>query len=321
MPNTEHGYYVETQTRDGLRIIMRGISRLNIQAYMIEKRKLIDKALDSYLAPDDSYPETIHQAIRYSVLNGGKRFRPLLALASCEAVGGKPDIVIPTACAIELIHAFSLVHDDLPALDDDDLRRGKPTTHKIFGEATAILTGDALLTKAFEVIASHTKGIPAETIIEVMRIIAKAAGMNGMIVGQVVDLLSEGKNISPEVLEFMHRNKTGALIKVSAQAGGILGRGTRSQIKALGIYGEKIGLAFQITDDILDITGKEEKTGKAIGSDTKKNKSTYPDIYGLQVSEELARKAIDEAMIALNEFDDKADPLRALAEFVIKRDA
>jgi len=293
---------------------------LDLSAYLSEKRRLVDAALDEYLPPEDRYPETIHQAMRYSVMNGGKRLRPILALASCEAVGGNPATAMPTGCAIELIHAFSLIHDDLPALDNDDLRRGKPTNHKVFGEAMAILAGDGLLAYAFELIATRTTGIAPNILVEVIAKVAAATGMSGMIIGQVVDMISEGKKIEAETLKYMHRNKTGALITVSCVTGAMLGGGTPAQIEALTSYGENIGIAFQIADDILDVTGTEEKLGKPIGSDIGNEKSTYPSLYGLEKSKQLAQQAVDQAIQALYPLDNPAAPLRAIARFIVERD-
>ena len=276
--------------------------------------------MEEYLPPEDRFPDVIYRAMRYSVLSGGKRIRPVLVLAACDAVGGDQKAAIPTACAVEFIHAYSLIHDDLPALDNDDFRRGKPSNHKVFGEAMAILAGDALLTLAFETIAS-TKDVPSDVALEVTRRIASAAGIGGMVTGQVVDMVSEGKEIDAESLEFIHANKTGALIEVSVVAGGLLGGGTPEQIKTLGLYGQKIGLAFQIADDILDIEGEREKTGKPVGSDRKNRKSTYPSLFGLEKSKEIACKTVDEAIEALSIFNDRADTLRALARFIIEREA
>lgn len=293
---------------------------MDFESYTSEKRLLIDRALEELLPPEDRFPQEIFRAMRYSVLNGGKRLRPILVLASCEAVGGNSEVAVPTACAIECIHSYSLVHDDLPAMDNDDFRRGKPTTHRAFGEAIAILAGDALLTLAFEIIADRTKGVPAEVILDVTKLVASAAGIGGMISGQVVDILSEGRQISSETLDFMHRNKTGALIRASVVSGGLLGGGTSAQVDALGVYGDNIGLAFQITDDILDIEGKLEKIGKPVGSDVERGKSTYPSLYGLDKSRELACQAVAEAIRALDVFDERADPLRELARFVLRRE-
>lgn len=276
-----------------------------LQPYLSEKCRLIDQALEAHLPPEDRYPEVVHRAMRYSVLNSGKRIRPVLMLAACEAVGGKAEVVLPATCAIEFIHSFSLIHDDLPALDNDEFRRGKPASHKVFGEAIAILTGDALLTLAFETLTKST--VSSELLIKATARIASAAGIGGMIVGQVADVISEGENVQPETLEFIHRNKTGALIQASVYCGGLLGGGNDDQLRALDFYGEKIGLAFQIADDILDI-GEEKK-------------ATYPSLFGLEKSRELAGQAVDEAIAALSGFDERADPLRALARFIIERKA
>lgn len=293
---------------------------VDLKSYLKEKCRIVDVALDQYLPAEDRYPEVIYRAMRYSVMNGGKRLRPVLALAACEAVGGKAEVVLPAACSIEFIHAFSLIHDDLPALDNDDLRRGRPTNHRVFGEAMAILAGDALLAYAIETVTSRTEDIPAETLVEVTREIAAATGMSGMIVGQVVDLICEGKNVEPETLKYMHRNKTGALIRLSLVTGGRLSGASPEQLDALGLYGEKIGLAFQIADDILDIEGSEDKLGKPIGSDIRNEKTTYPSLYGLEKSKELAGQAVDDAVAALSIFDEKAEPLRAIAQYIVDRD-
>ena len=276
---------------------------MRLESYLSEKRRLIDEALEQYLPPEDRYPEVIYRAMRYSVLGGGKRVRPVLMLAACEAVGGQTESILLAACAIEFIHAYSLIHDDLPAMDNDDLRRGKPTSHKVFGEAIAILAGDALLTLAFETLVKTE--VPPELLVKAVARIASASGIGGMIAGQVADIISEGMQIEPETLQFIHRNKTGALIQASVYCGGLLGGGNQDQLQALDLYGEKIGLAFQIADDILDV-GEE-------------GKATYPSLYGLEKSKELAGQAMDEALNALQGFDSRADPLRALARFIIER--
>jgi geranylgeranyl diphosphate synthase type II len=277
--------------------------------------------MEEYLPSDDRFPKIIFESMRYSALNGGKRLRPILTLAACDAVGGDESAAMPAACAIEMIHAFSLIHDDLPALDNDDLRRGKPTNHKVFGEAIAILAGDLLLTYAFQLIPERTKGVPSDVVLEVVRKVASATGVGGMIVGQVVDMLSEGKHVSPETLEFMHRNKTGALMEASVVCGGMLGGGSPEQIEALRAYGQNIGLAFQIADDVLDIEGDEVKIGKPVGSDLENRKSTYPSLYGLERSKEMALQAASDAANALRIFGSEADPLRALARFIVEREA
>jgi len=294
---------------------------MNLESYLSEKCRVIDAALEKYLPPEDRFPDVIYRAMRYGVLNGGKRIRPVLTLAACEAVGGDPELALPTACAIESIHSFSLIHVDPPTLDNDDFRRGKPTSHKVFGEAIAILAGDALLAFAFEVVTGRTKDVPAEVVLDVTRRIASAAGTDGMVVGQVVDMISEGRTVEPDTLEFMHRHKTGTLIEASVVCGGLLGGATGEQLEALSLYGKKAGLAFQIADDILDIEGEQAKMGKTAGSDLRRKKATYPSLHGLEKSKELARRAVDEAIDALKGFDERADPLRALARFIIEREA
>ncbi|MCL6519682.1 MAG: polyprenyl synthetase family protein [Armatimonadetes bacterium] len=291
---------------------------LDLQAYFSEKRKQIEAALDRFLPQEDRYPQILFRAMRYSVLDGGKRIRPVLVLAACEAVGGDSEKALPTACAVEFIHSFSLIHDDLPALDNDDFRRGKPTNHKVFGEAMAILAGDALLALAFETI-TKTEGVPANTILDVTRRIAAAAGTGGMVVGQVVDMESEGRKIELETLEFMHSHKTGALIEACIVCGGLLGGATSEQLAELSLYGQKIGLAFQIVDDILDLEGEQEKLGKTVGSDLRKQKSTFPAILGLEKSKEKALQVTQEALKAVENFDTRAEPLRAIARFIVER--
>lgn len=292
-----------------------------LQSYLSDKQVLFDAALDAYLPPEDRFPQVIYRAMRYSVTNGGKRLRPILTLAACEAVGGDPEKALPTACALELIHAFSLVHDDLPALDNDDFRRGKPTSHKVFGEAMAILAGDALLTFAFETISGRTTGVPADVLLKVINRVATATGTEGMIVGQVVDIESEGKQIGLDTLRFIHSHKTGALMEASVVCGGMIGGASEAQLDALSAYGNKIGLAFQIADDVLDVAGDSEKLGKTVGSDLRKEKATYPSIFGLEKSRELADTAVNEAIDAISALDHRADPLRAIARFVVERES
>lgn len=294
-------------------------NNFDLKLYMSEKGRIIDSALDKYLPREDIYPEVIYKAMRYSVFNGGKRLRPILSIAACEAVGGDSRKALPAGCAIEMIHAFSLIHDDLPALDNDDLRRGKPTSHKVFGEAMAILAGDGLFARAFEVLTSEIPDTPAELVLEVTSRIAAAAGTSGMVIGQVADMICEGKQVSAETLKFMHKHKTGAIIEACIASGAILGGGSKEQVSALSSYGWMIGQAFQITDDILDIEGNEAKLGKPIGSDLKNKKTTYPSLYGLQRSKELARECIDKAVDSLAILDDRADPLRAIAEYILVR--
>ena len=275
----------------------------------------------NFLPQGKAYPVSIHEAMRYSLLAGGKRLRPLLVMAAAEAVGGNRHSILPFAIAAELIHTYTLIHDDLPALDNDDLRRGKPTNHKVFGEAVAILAGDALLTQAF-IIMTRAVGmdtVPPESILRATHEMASALGSTGMIGGQVVDLESEGKKIKPETLEYIHIYKTGFLIRACIRCGGILGQATEDQINLLTRFGSHIGLAFQIIDDILDITGDQEKLGKDIGSDLTKNKATYPALYGLEESKKKAEELVEESINCLREFDKRADPLREIARFFVQR--
>ena len=290
---------------------------MDIKKYLKDRKTLIDEALDQYLPKEDEYPPLIHQAMRYSLFAGGKRIRPILALASTETVGGKIDDVLPAACAIELIHTYSLIHDDLPSLDNDDLRRGKPTSHKKFSEAIAILSGDALLTYAFWLIAAKTK--EKSLIPHIVKEIAASSGTLGMIGGQTVDILSSGKFVDSPTLEYIHTHKTGALIRACLRTGCILGGGSREELKKLSKFGKYIGLAFQITDDILDVTGKEEEMGKRSGADLAANKITYPAIYGLSESREKAKNLIEKGISLLDEFGQRAAPLREIARFIGER--
>lgn len=257
--------------------------------------------------------------MQYSLDAGGKRVRPLLAIAGAEACGGTADDVLPLGLALEMIHTFSLIHDDLPAMDDDDLRRGKPTNHKVFGEATAILAGDALLAEAFFVLTALRSSSGPRTVVEIIRDVAEAAGARGMTGGQVIDIESTGKIISEAELERLHRHKTGKLLGVSVVSGAKLVGAPRSQIDALQTYGEAIGLAFQIADDILDIEGNEAEIGKDVGSDVGHGKSTYPAIIGMAAAKKKETLLIEEAIAALSLFDRRAEPLRLLAHYIINR--
>lgn len=281
----------------------------------------VDKALDEYLPSPDTYPEVIHQAMRYTVFAGGKRLRPVIALATAELAGGDLSAVMPAACALELLHTYSLVHDDLPAMDDDDMRRGRPTCHKVFGEAVAVLAGDALLTLSFQLLARTVEnGIPAELVLRVISEVAEAAGTSGLIGGQVVDILSTSSSITPATLEYIHRHKTGALYRVAARTGAILAGAGTDVLDAITRYAEYLGLAFQIKDDILDVEGDAQKIGKPTGSDEKNKKATYPAVFGLQKAREKAAEAADRAVAALSRFGEEAEFLRLLANFVINRD-
>lgn len=257
--------------------------------------------------------------MKYSLMAGGKRIRPILCMAAAEAVGGNAEETLPAACAIEMIHTYSLIHDDLPAMDNDELRRGKATCHVAFDEATAILAGDALLTLAFEVLSSSGTKIQAERMLRVIHLFARAAGYQGMIEGQMRDIASEGILLNAEELRNMHACKTGAIISASVEAGALLGKGNEEQIASLKRYADHIGLAFQVADDILNIVGDPAVTGKASGTDKNRKKSTYPSVTGLEASESFAAKLIREALQSLEIFDNKSDPLRAVATYIITR--
>ena len=259
--------------------------------------------------------------MRYSILAGGKRLRPILVVAAAEAVGGNRHDILPFAVAAEFIHTYTLIHDDLPALDNDDLRRGKPTNHKVFGEAIAVLAGDALLTQAFYLMTHSElmKAIPPEKILQAAHDMTDAIGTSGMIGGQVVDIESEGKPINAETLEYIHVHKTGRLIKACIRAGAILSQAEVDKLEALTIYGEQIGLAFQIVDDILDITADQSLLGKDVGSDVDKGKATYPALYGLDQSKKKAEKLLEEGIDCLEFFGDEADPLREIGNFFLQR--
>jgi geranylgeranyl diphosphate synthase, type II len=293
-------------------------SKLDLKSYLETRRKIVDKALLGYLPPSTHWPEKLHESMRYSLCAGGKRLRPILVIATAEAVGKNYETVLPVACAMEMIHTYSLIHDDLPAMDDDDLRRGQATNHKVFGEAVAILAGDSLLTEAFHTIAKSAHNGDAAATLEVIRRIAKASGSEGMAGGQALDLFSEKKKISVQELERLHRHKTGKLIQVSVEAGAIMGGASPKQLEALSTYGECIGLSFQIADDVLDIEGGAE-IGKDIGSDVANEKATYPSILGLEESKRLAHEFTEKALSALQDFDHRADPLREIARYVVYR--
>src|SRR5438128_8395970 len=254
------------------------MSAFDLDGYLKERRALVDAALERFLPGEDTPPPTVHRAMRYSVMAGGKRLRPILVIAGAEAVGATPAIVMPTACALELIHTYSLIHDDLPVMDDDDYRRGKLTNHKVYGDAMAILAGDALLTHAFEVLNSPplTQRFPAALLQQVSYRVARAAGSFGMIGGQVVDIVSEGKQVPLEVLEYIHRHKTAALLTASVTVGGLLGDGTPEQVQSLERYGHDVGWAYQIADDLLDVEGDAVTIGKEVGRDAVLEKVTYP---------------------------------------------
>ncbi|WP_088536682.1 polyprenyl synthetase family protein [Geobacter sp. DSM 9736] len=295
---------------------------MDLKQYLKERCRLVDEALERYLPKEDELPSILHKSMRYSVFAGGKRIRPILMLAACESVGGDLSHAMPAACAMEMIHTYSLVHDDLPAMDDDDFRRGNPTNHKVFGEAVAILAGDALLTQAFILMSRNVNGSKpsAERLLAVIQEISCCAGSHGMVGGQVVDMESEGnQEIDLPTLQYIHTRKTGALMKASVKAGAILGGADDSAVSSLTRYGEAIGLAFQIADDILDIVGTTEELGKDAGSDEARGKATYPALMGLAESKRRAAELVDMALDALSSFDSKADPLREIARYIVAR--
>jgi geranylgeranyl diphosphate synthase, type II len=293
---------------------------VDLKAYLETRRATVDTALDRVLPPETAPPTNIHRAMRYSVLAPGKRLRPILVIAGAEAVGGRADAVLDTACALELIHAYSLIHDDLPAMDDDDYRRGRLTNHKVFGEAMAILAGDALLTLAFRLVAGNAARMGAPAIVgAVVTEVADAAGTDGMVGGQVVDIESEGKTISPEMLDYIHLRKTAALIRASLRVGALLAGAGAEQVEAISRAGQALGLAFQIVDDILDVEGSLAELGKSAGSDERKKKATYPSLHGLSASKQRARELVEETKRLLTPLGPAADPIRALADFVFER--
>ena len=281
----------------------------------------IEKLLKEYMPEEKGYQKTIFEAMNYSLKAGGKRLRPILTLEACRIVGGNEEDVIPFAIAIEMIHTYSLIHDDLPALDDDDLRRGRPTNHKVYGDAMAILAGDGLLNYAFEIMLSSSIGKenPAKYL-NAINEIAKSSGVYGMIGGQVVDIESEDKNIEMEKLDFIHLNKTAAIIVGCMRAGAIIGDATEEQLENITKYATNIGLSFQIADDILDITGDESKLGKKVGSDIDNNKSTYPSLIGLEKSKEIANDLINEAKTRISNIKGDTEFLNDLAEYIVARD-
>ena len=294
---------------------------MDLKSYLNEKRMIVDEALRGFFPEPQGPSADVIRAMSYSLFAGGKRLRPILCLAGAEAVGGEGQDAIPVACAIELIHTYSLIHDDLPVMDDDDMRRGRPSNHKVFGEAVALLAGDALLTEAFRLMThtDSTTRVKPHTLLNVIRLISTAAGYKGMVGGQVVDVQSEGKEVAPSLVEFIHTYKTGALIAASVTSGAILGGGEESQVDAITAYGQKTGLAFQISDDVLDIEGDSHKLGKDVGGDAKKGKITYPAVLGLSRSKEIQREFVDLAIESIKSFDHRANPLRQIARYIIER--
>ncbi|KAM7521098.1 hypothetical protein LguiB_020060 [Lonicera macranthoides] len=293
----------------------------DFKAYMVQKANSVNKALDDAVSIKD--PPTIHEAMRYSLLAGGKRVRPMLCIASCDLVGGEEPNSMPAACAVEMIHTMSLIHDDLPCMDNDDLRRGKPTNHKVFGEDVAVLAGDSLLAYAFEYIATATTGVSPVRIVAAVGELAKSIGTEGLVAGrgQVVDIASTGmSNVGLDQLEFIHVHKTAALLEASVVLGAILGGGSKEQVEKLRKFARCIGLLFQVVDDILDVTKSSQELGKTAGKDLVADKMTYPKLMGLKKSKEFAEKLNEDAKNQLSGFDPhKAAPLIALANYIAYR--
>ena len=294
-------------------------SSFNLNQFLATRTETVNRALNKFLPGEQTKPATIHKAMRYSLFAGGKRMRPAVLLAAAEACGGSDAAAMPLACAVECIHTYSLIHDDLPAMDNDDFRRGKPTNHKVFGEGIAVLAGDALLTQAFE-IAAQCKKFPRYPHDQIILEIAKASGSLQLVAGQVADLEGEGKKISADDLRYIHERKTSALLCCSVRLGGMSANCSPAQLKALTEFGYNVGLAFQVIDDILDVTQTSEQLGKTAGKDVAVQKATYPAIVGLEKSRQIAAQLTARAFAALKTFKGKAVALEALAEFLLKRD-
>lgn len=305
-------------TRGERGVEVRKNESFSLASYLEEKRLIVESALDSSLVIGN--PAKIYEAMRYSLLAGGKRLRPILCLATCELMGGSLEMALPTACALEMIHTMSLIHDDLPAMDNDDYRRGKLTNHKVFGEDIAILAGDGLLAYAFEYVATQTRNVPPLQILEVIARLGRTVGAAGLVGGQVLDLESAGKpDISVETLGFIHTQKTGALLETSVVSGAVLAGAKAEDIAKLARYAQNIGLAFQIIDDVLDITATKEELGKTAGKDLQAQKATYPSLWGIEGSRQQAQQLIDSAIGELSGYDEAAEPLRAIAEYIVNR--
>ena len=297
---------------------------MDIHRYLQEKKKIVDSALERYLPEKEEFTSSLRKAIQHSLFAGGKRIRPILSIASYEAVGGKGESILPFACALEMIHTYSLIHDDLPAIDNDDYRRGKPTCHKVFGEAIAILAGDGLLTEAFRLMTNQPardhRPRNGAVMLELVNEVARAAGVLGMVGGQVVDVESEGKAVDLPTVQYIHAHKTGAMIAASVRVGARLGGGEGQILHALTCYGESLGLAFQIVDDILNVEGEAALLGKNTGSDLSRGKATYPSVLGMEESKKKGRELVEISVDALKQFGSEADPLREIARFVAARE-
>src|SRR3954463_2581775 len=292
----------------------------NLKAYLQDRQKRIDRALDRFLPKENTRPSTIHKAMRYSLFAGGKRLRPILTLAAAEACGGKIEAAMPLACALECIHTYSLVHDDLPSMDNDDFRRGRPTCHKVFGEGIAVLAGDALLTVAFEIV-SHAKARRRYDMSMLLREIAVAAGSQKLIAGQVADLEAEGKKVKRRELQFIHENKTAAILRTSVRLGAMSANAASKKLSAMTRFGQRLGLAFQVIDDILDVTQTSEILGKSAGKDAAAKKATYPAVIGLAKSRTEAKRLTREAHNGLSVFRNRdAEALHVLANYLLERE-
>ena len=292
----------------------------DLKTYLKDQADRINQAVDGFIEKSDEEDRLVN-AMRYSLMAGGKRIRPILCLASADAVGGDPEEAIPVACALEMIHTYSLIHDDLPAMDNDNLRRGKPTCHIAFDEATAILCGDALLTLAFQILSGPptTEAASALKRMEIVHVLARAAGYQGMIQGQMLDIASEGTRLALSELTALHALKTGAMIEASVRCGTIVGGASKSQIDQLSRYAQHIGLAFQVSDDILNVEGDPTVVGKSVGTDQIRQKNTFPALLGLQESKEFANQLVRQSVEAIAAFDEKSDPLRAIAQYIVER--
>ncbi len=293
---------------------------MKLEPYLKKKQEIVDRFLKSFLSAkktNSGCPKKLYKAMEYSLMAGGKKVRPILTIASYEAAGGRSKNIVPVAASLELIHTYSLIHDDLPAMDNDDFRRNKPTNHRVFGEAVAILAGDALLTEAFGIIASTP--VKPEILIKIINELTQACGTKGMVGGQTADIIFEDKKISEKDLYYIHTHKTGALIRASILIGAIMAEAPSKMLHALSKYGEKTGLAFQIVDDILDVIGTKEELGKSTGSDIMKGKNTYPSLYGLEKSKIKAKKLIHDSLKAIENLDKKAEPLREIAKYILSR--
>ena len=296
---------------------------MEIKTYLNEQRELVEQELAGLMLSANGPFNRHIEAMRYSLFSGGKRLRPILCLAASQAISASEESrrnALPVACALECIHTYSLIHDDLPAMDNDDLRRGKPTNHTVYGEAAAILAGDGLLTYAFDLLSSaSTANLSDRVRLRIIQVVARAAGSQGMVGGQSLDMIYEGKQAGYEILHTIHQSKTGALITASIEAGALAAGGDEAQVSALRRYGEQIGLAFQIIDDLLDLESSIEELGKAVGKDVQAHKLTYPALFGVETSRIMAQDAVNAALKALQPFDANADPLRFLARYIVER--